>query len=419
MRNRSIKEALQKLSSKPYGRLVLLTGARQTGKTTLLKALFPDYTYISFDDPIVRAQFTSFSAEDLALRFPTAILDEVQKMPSMFETVKAAHDTHGECRYVLSGSSQILLMEHISETLAGRVSIFELDPLSLPECRTDGWGDTIQESRWMKLLAYPDRAREILWGIPSMDPQFAVKNVAWEKYLMFGGMPAMWNDELGMDDQERRKWLADYARTYLQRDVRDLVRLKDLEPFVLAQKSLALQTGGLVSMANIARDAMIAPSTAGRFMQYLERAYQIVLLRPWFANRKKRLVKSPKLHFTDPGVLRTVAGYEGTLPGNAFESAVVAEMLKQMRLAGATAEAYHLRTADGLEVDLMISTPSGYIAVEIKQSAGISRHDARHLFAIDRILDKPVTCRLVATQSQSVVDLGENTWGVPIPWLLG
>ena len=238
-----------------------------------------------------------------------------------------------------------------------------------------------------------------------MDPQFAVKNVAWEKYLMFGGMPAMWNDELGMDDQERRKWLADYARTYLQRDVRDLVRLKDLEPFVLAQKSLALQTGGLVSMANIARDAMIAPSTAGRFMQYLERSYQIVLLRPWFANRKKRLVKSPKLHFTDPGVLRTVAGYEGTLPGNAFESAVVAEMLKQMRLAGATAEAYHLRTADGLEVDLVISTPSGYIAVEIKQSAGISRHDARHLFAIDRILDKPVTCRLVATQSHIITHL--------------
>ena len=419
MKNRRIKEVIQKMSGRPLGRLILLTGARQTGKTTLLKAILPEYAYISFDDPVVRAQFASLSAEDLALRFPRAILDEVQKMPSMFETVKAAHDAHEECRYVLSGSSQILLMEHISETLAGRVSIFELDPLTLPECSTISWDGQIQESRWQRLFADPCGAKDILWGMPALDPQFAAATLTWEKYLRFGGMPAVWNDELGMDDKERRKWLADYARTYLQRDVRDLVRLKDLEPFVLAQKSLALQTGGLVSFANIARDAMIAPSTATRFMQYLERSYQIVLLRPWFANRKKRLVKSPKLHFSDPGVLRTIAGYEGTLPGNAFESAVVAEMLKQMRLAGATAEAYHLRTADGLEVDLVISTPSGYIAVEIKQSAGISRHDARHLFAIDRILDKPVTCRLVATQSQSVVALGENTWGVPIPWLLG
>lgn len=419
MKNRRIKEVIQKVSGRPLGRLILLTGARQTGKTTLLKAILPEYAYISFDDPVMRAQFASLSAEDLALRFPRAILDEVQKMPSMFETVKAAHDAHEECRYVLSGSSQILLMEHISETLAGRVSIFELDPLTLPECSTISWDGQIQESRWQRLLADPCGAKDILWGMPALDPQFAAATLTWEKYLRFGGMPAVWNDELGMDDKERRKWLTDYARTYLQRDVRDLVRLKDLEPFVLAQKSLALQTGGLVSFANIARDAMIAPSTATRFMQYLERSYQIVLLRPWFANRKKRLVKSPKLHFSDPGVLRTIAGYEGTLPGNAFESAVVAEMLKQLHVAGANAEAYHLRTADGLEVDLLISTPAGYVAVEIKQSSAVSRHDARHLMALDGILDKPVACRLVVAQSKSVESLGGNAFAVPAPWLLG
>ena len=407
MKNRRIKEVIQKVAGRPLGRLILLTGARQTGKTTLLKTIFPEFAYISFDDPIVRAQFSSLTAEDMALRFPRAILDEVQKMPSMFETVKAAHDAHEECRYVLSGSSQILLMEHISETLAGRVSIFELDPLMLPECGTTGWDGQIRESRWQKLLANPGEAKDILRGMPVVDPQFAAATLTWEKYLTFGGMPAVWNDELGMDDKERRKWLADYARTYLQRDVRDLVRLKDLEPFVLAQKSLALQTGGIVSIANIARDAMIAPSTAARFMQYLERSYQIVLLRPWFANRKKRLVKSSKLHFIDPGILRTVAGYEGVLP------------VKQMHFADANVEAYHLRTADGLEVDLLIATPAGYVAVEIKQSSAVSRHDARHLMALDGILDKPVACRLVAAQSKSVESLGGNAYAVPVPWLLG
>ena len=408
-----------KASKSRLARILLVTGARQTGKTTLIKEIFPDFSYISFDDPLVRSQFASFSAEDLALRFPKAVLDEVQKMPSMFDTVKAAHDAHAECRYVLSGSSQVLLMEHISETLAGRISIFEMASLSLPECRTGSWNDSVAPSRWMKLLQTPSDAKKILLGIPAMERSFSEAVVCWDKYLAFGGMPVLWNDELSLSDDECHRWLADYARTYLQRDIRDLVMLKDLEPFVLAQKSLALQTGGILSIANIARDAMIAPSTANRFIQYLERSYQIVILRPWFANQKKRLVKSPKIHFADPGILRAVAGFNGTLPGNAFESATVAELVKQSHFVLPEGNTTYLRTADGLEVDLLVETAQGYIAVEIKQSAGVSRHDARHLLRIDDILDKPVLCRLVVSQHPNTTMLGDDVYGVPAAWLLG
>lgn len=407
------------MSTSPLGRLLLLTGARQTGKTTLLRNLFADFAYISFDDPFVRSQFALLSAEEFFSRFPCAILDEVQKMPSMFDTVKAAHDAHPECRYVLSGSSQILLGRHVTETMAGRVSIFELQPLSLPECLTTSWTSPIRPSRWMRLLDAYDDAEKILLGMPSMDAAYPEAVRTWERYVSIGGMPALWNDDARLSDDECRKWLKDYSATYLQRDVRDLVQLRYLEPFVLAQKALAAQTGGILNMSNLARDAGIAPSTASRFLQYLESSYQVVVLRPWFANSHKRLVKSPKLHFADPGVLRIVAGIEGTLPGNAFESAVVAELHKQMRLSGTDSEAFFLRTADGLEVDFVVSTARGYILVEVKQSVSASFHDARHLMSAESILDKPILCRLVVSQDPNPRSLAKNTFAVPAAWLLG
>lgn len=406
-------------SSGPLGRLMLLTGARQTGKTTLLRRLLPDYAYISFDDPFVRSQFASFSAADFAARFPHAILDEVQKAPSAFDVVKAAHDSNPDCRYVLTGSSQILLGRQVSESLAGRISLFELPALSLPECRTKSWGAPVEPSRWMRVLSGTEDVEGVLLGMPSLDPAFPEAAIAWERFLDIGGMPALWNDSPSLTEAECRKWLKDYAATYLQRDVRDLVKLRDLEPFVLAQKALAMQSGGILTIANIARDAGIAPSTASRFIQYMESSYQAIVLRPWFANPRKRLVKSPKLHIADPGILRTIAGIGGTLPGNAYESAVVAELAKQVTLSGVDAELFYLKTADGLEIDFIASTSRGYILVEVKQTSKVSPHDARHLVAVDDIFDRPILCRLVVSQSPNPVKMGRDVYAVPAAWLLG
>lgn len=419
MRNRLIKDTISATMMRPHGRIVLVTGARQTGKTTLLRNLLPDFQYISFDDPFVRSQFASMSARDLATRYPKAILDEVQKAPSMFDVVKAAYDADGNCRFALSGSSQILMMQRVRETLAGRVAIFEMSPLLLTECRTEDWNSPVPVSRWMSLLADPRAPGDLLAGTTALDSDFPRQRICWERYLDVGAMPLLWNDQANLSIAECRQWLADYSRTYLQRDLRDLVMLRDLDPFVLAQKALALQTGGILSLANIARDAAIAPSTASRFIRYLEQSYQIIVLRPWFANPQKRLVKSPKIHFADPGILRSVTGYEGTLPGNAFESAVVAELVKQMPFAKTNAEAFFLRTADGLEVDLLVSLPQGYIAIEIKHATAVSRHDARHLLAIDSILDKPVLCRMVVSNSPHVLQFTPDTFAIPAAWLLG
>lgn len=251
-----------------------------------------------------------------------------------------------------------------------------------------------------------------------LGPAFSEAAVAWERFLSVGGMPALWNDSPSLTEVECRKWLKDYAATYLQRDVRDLVKLRDLEPFVLAQKALAMQSGGILTIANIARDAGIAPSTASRFVQYMESSYQAIVLRPWFANPRKRLVKSPKLHIADPGILRTISGIDGVLPRNTYESAVVAELAKQVSLSDFDAELFYLRTADGLEIDFIASTSRGYILVEVKQSSNVSLHDARHLLAVDDILDKPVLCRLVVSQCPNPMRLGHDVFAVPAAWLL-
>ncbi|MDD4019404.1 MAG: AAA family ATPase, partial [Kiritimatiellae bacterium] len=157
MKNRNIKAALSRRLAGPLGNLVLVMGARQTGKTTLLRHLCSDYAYVSFDDPVVRPQLLSMSASDWLASYRRVILDEVQKAPAMFDTVKAMVDSQPDCRVVLSGSSQIMLMERVKESLAGRVSIFEMYPLTLPEMSTEGWDDPLRCSRLCRFLTDNNR----------------------------------------------------------------------------------------------------------------------------------------------------------------------------------------------------------------------------------------------------------------------
>jgi predicted AAA+ superfamily ATPase len=146
MKNRAIKEKLIKLSKRKYNRILVLTGARQTGKTTLIKQAFPDIPYISVEDPVVRPSFTRISAVEWATRYPIAIIDEIQKAPSIIESIKAAYDLSNQVRYMILGSSQILLLIKIKESLAGRAYIQELYPLTIPEMLTDSWENEIRES---------------------------------------------------------------------------------------------------------------------------------------------------------------------------------------------------------------------------------------------------------------------------------
>jgi uncharacterized protein len=418
MKYRYMTGLIQERAAGRLGRLVVLSGARQVGKTTLVRHAFPDYQYVSLDDPAVRPSFSAFSAQDWIARYPRTILDEVQKVPALIESIKAAYDGDADVRYILLGSSQLLLMEQVRESLAGRVRLLNLWPLTLPEMISDGWDDVQAPSRFVRWLLAGGANHEILQGVPSADAGYARACQAWERYLSFGGMPVL--HDATLQDEERWLWLKDYRKTYLERDVRDLAAFRDLEPFVTAQQALAQRTGGILNASDAARVTGVAPNTLRRFIRYLEMSFQVRLLPPYFRNAEKRLAKAPKLHFLDPGMLRAITGRrKGLLTGAEFESAVVAEMIKQVETAGLNASFMHLRTHDGREVDLLIELEEGFVAVEIKQSQHVSQADAKALRGLESFLDRPLLAGLLVSNDPEIrVYPGAGT-AVPAAWLLG
>jgi len=417
IRNRSQKSVLQRRVASRLGRLVVLTGARQTGKTTLAKLSFPDTRYISVEDPATRPSWTALSATDWVKRYPRAVVDEVQKAPTLIESLKAAYDASPEVRYLLLGSSQILLLAQVKESLAGRASILELWPLTLPEMATTSWDQEAGLSRLVSWIGEACAGADVLMGIPGSAASYTRDRTNFERYLQFGGMPLLHDPEL--TDDERRTWLRDYRRTFLERDVRDLAAMRDLEPFVTAQEVIASRSGRIINFSDMARSAGIAPNTARRFLRYLELSYQVLQLAPYHRNPEKRLAKAPKIHFVDPGVLRSCTGRWGTPTGEEFESAVVAEIVKQVRNAGMEARFFHLRSYDGREVDLLVELEAGFVAIEIKQARRVARPDARHLRQLDDLLDRPLIGSVLLSQDDRVSNLGDGIIALPVAWALG
>ena len=416
MKNRLLGEALVKKARSKFGRLIIVTGARQTGKTTLVKEKFSHYKYISLEDPITRPQFTALSSLQWEKNYPKAILDEIQKAPTLVESIKAVYDQANEPQYILLGSSQILLLEKIRESLAGRVSIFELFPLTFPEILTSSWSEKIHESRLLRWMKEPTDL-SIFDGMPLTEDRYIENNRILENYSRFGAMPVVVDNSL--TTEEKDEWLYNYVLTYLQRDVRDLGNIRDLEPFVLAQRSVAQNTGNLLNYQNLANLSGISPKTAKRFVTYLELSYQVLVLRPWFRNVNKRLGKASKIHFLDPGVHRAIASRKDALTGNEFESAIIAEIYKQIKTSNLRINFYHLRTVDGREVDLILETEEGFVAIEIKKSNKIVSSDARHLRGIGEILDKPVIHSFILSHDSEIKQLDDKIMAMPAAWFLG
>ncbi len=417
MKNRGIANYLKSRHESPWGRLIALTGARQSGKTTLARSLYPGYAYISFDDPAARAGLANLSAHDWIARYPHAILDEVQKMPQIMDTIKAVHDQSDSTRLIMLGSSQILLMDKIKESLAGRVRLIDLYPLTLPELGTEGWESPVLKSRFVRFLENTTGLQDAFAGVPALSELYARYRLLWERGLEIGFMPILWKED-GMPEEDARDWLVDYTKTYLQRDVRDLVMLRDLEPFVLAQQAVAARTGCIINTSKLARTAAVSPSTAQRFLRYLEISFQTVPLQPWFRNLSKRLVKSPKLHMMDIGVMRAITGKWQGISGSEFESSVVVEIFKQIQNAQLNTRLYHLRTAEGREIDLLIELEQGYVAVEIKSAQQVRLEDVRSLRGLEEILDKPLLASLILSNDQQPRALSPSIWALPVAWAL-
>ena len=386
MKNREISTNLLQKSTSIFGRIMVVTGARQTGKTTLVKKLFPDYEYITIEDPVLRNSYKELSAQQWKTLYPNAILDEIQKEPRIIESIKATYDQWGDTRYILLGSSQLLLMEKVRESLAGRCTIMEIYPLTLPEIRTDNWNEVISESIFQQELS----AIDTIEYLPSflLDKNRTKKIQAYNHYLQLGGYPAVSGSEETLD--EKFEWLQNYVRTYLERDVRDLASFRDLEPFVKLQQYIALNTGNLINASSIGKQLGVSTKTVQRYIKYFEMSYQAIVLPSWSKNLNKRLVKTYKVHYLDQGVVQAILHKRGGMTGNEYESAIISEIYKQAKNVQSTVQFYFLRTHDNKEVDLLLEFPDYYFAFEIKMAAKVSRGDAKHLFELEDILDKPI-----------------------------
>lgn len=420
--SRHIQGDLRRLHSHSRGRLLVITGARQTGKSTLASLTFPEYPVVNLDSAQERAAWERVGPDGWIARFPRAIVDEAQKMPEVFDTLKAAYDRNRDVRYVLLGSSQILLLDRVRETLAGRVAIRELFPFLLTErLHTPGDPSPPATSRLCRLLEARKPAEALPELLPESGPDARSEHARarWDEFVRWGAMPPLWQPD--WTDQDRFEWLQDYQATYLQRDLRDLARIDRLEPFVRAQQAAALRVSRPLNVAEIARLAGTTAKTAADYLRYLAISYQLFELPAWFRSPEKRLVKQPRIHWFDPGVLRAVLKRRGDPDGFEVENAVIAEIAKQCRTARLPVELSYLRTADGREVDLLVEREDGFFAIECKATTSVAAADHRHLLGLEAFLDKPLLAGLVVSndrRSRRVDRAGPPIWYVEAPVLL-
>ena len=407
MKNRTLYSTILQKSASRFGRIVVITGARQTGKTTLVRKIFSDYTYISIEDPVAVEAYKKLTATQWNTLYPQAILDEIQKEPQLVESIKSVYDQYPEPRYILLGSSQILLLKKIRESLAGRCDIIEMYPLTLPEMCTENWKNVVKKSYFQQVILGASKEPTPFL----LDKQHPKKQTIFNEYLKFGGYPAISNTTI--NDDEKRNWLKNYIITYLERDIRDLAELRHLEPFTKVQKLLALNTAQLTNYSQLAVEAGVSSKTVQRFLEYMSISYQTLVLQAWNRNSRKRLVKSPKVHYLDIGVLRAVLQKRDELNGHEFETAIVAEIYKQAKMTNQDLSFYHLRTSDGREIDLLIEIEHGYIAIEIKKSETIRPVDARHFKGLDEILDKPVIHQFILSNDLHIHEFEDGTKAIP------
>jgi predicted AAA+ superfamily ATPase len=356
---------------------LLLSGPRQSGKTTLLKHLFSSKTrYVSLEPPDMRAAATQDPRGFLALHEPPVIFDEIQYAPDLLPYIKEAIDARRDRmgQFLLTGSQNLLLMEQVTETLAGRTAILKLLPFSwreqygVPEMRLP-WERGAFDGK--RSLSTTKRVKR--WGSTRSQVAHRIHShsTLWQQMLR-GGYPEL----SAYPKKDSALWHASYVQTYLERDVRTLRQIGDLTLFQSFLRLLAARAGQLLNLTDLGRDLGISTGTVKAWLSVLEASFQILILRPYHANVGKRLVKTPKVYFTDVGTLCYLAGLRdpqhaaaGPMSGAIFETAVLSEISKTLIHRGEEARLYFWRTAKGVEVDLLVEAAQKLIPIEVKVSA--------------------------------------------------
>ena len=337
--------------------VVTVLGPRQSGKTTLVRMTFPNKPYFSLEDPDVRAAAEADPRGFLDQMEGGGILDEVQRLPTLLSYIQGIVDeTRGQCRFILTGSHQPQLHEAISQSLAGRTAMLTLWPLSLPELRN-------------------------------------YKSV-WKPYelIVRGCYPRLHEEGL-----EPRRFYNSYLQTYVERDVRALIQLRDLAQFQQFLTLLAGRVGQITNLSSLSNDVGVSSTTIRNWLSVLKASYVVFELPPFYENIRKRVIKSPKIYFTDVGLAAYLLGihteeqaFRDPLRGNLYENLVVADIVKSALNRGIRPEIFFYRDSNGKEVDLLVRESGKLTPVEIKSAGTFSSEFVKGLehfqaLGVDRV----------------------------------
>lgn len=387
---------------------ILVTGARQSGKTTLLRHEFgKGHGFASLERPDVRARAQADPVAFLDEQRAPLILDEIQYAPDLLPYIKERIDVDRKPgRFILSGSQSFSLMHGVAQSLAGRVAVVSLDPLSVSEALR---------------AKSPSKVDSLLDRVFGTEPlEAAVMDLG--DWVLRGGYP-----EPRLDSSvDRALWFSSYVQTYLERDVRDLLQVGDLDAFGRFLALAAARSGALLNMSDLGRDAGVTGPTARRWISVLEASHVVFLLPPYHENFGKRVIKSPKLYFADPGLASFLLGLHtreailsGPSAGPLAETAVVSEWWKAFRRRGERPPLFFWSTGTGAEVDLLIERNGHLHALEVKATATPTPH---HADALARFLEiakekrKPARAALACRVERSTAlrpGIRAVPWSVP------
>ncbi len=320
--------------------LIGIVGPRQSGKTTLAKEIFPKYTYVNLEQPDIRLYAQNDPKAFLAQYDNHVILDEIQRVPELFSYLQVKVDNDKKMgQYVLTGSQHFLMLQSITQSLAGRISIFNLYPLSYEE------------------LKNANKQKENLF-----------------EQIWYGGYPRLYDQKISP-----LIWLNNYIQTYIDRDVSLISQITNLKTFETFLRVIAGRTGQLLNLSSLGNELGISHNTVKTWINLLETSGIVYLLQPFFSNISKRLIKSPKIYFTDTGLVCRLLGIENStqlnthpLYGSIFETHIVVEYLKYYLNRGISPNIYFWRDKKGLEADLYKNLPGSKTEIfEIKSSQTI------------------------------------------------
>ena len=386
---------------------VLITGPRQVGKSTLLLNRFKNIPNVTLDNPLQLLSLRQDPVEFFKLHGSPLILDEVQRAPECFSVLKYMIDSDRRAgMYILTGSQKYALMKGVSESLAGRIGIIDMLGLSDREIYEDPF-----DRPFLPTSDY------LLERRPKMAP--SIQNL-WER-IHRGSMPELYSNE----NMDWEQYYAAYVDTYIERDVKQLGSVGDTLAFTQFMTALASRTGELLNAASLARDVGVDSKTVKRWLSILQASNIIYLLQPFSLNINKRIIKTPKVYFTDTGLVCYLCRWltpetlaNGAMAGSIYETFIVSEILKSYYNAGKEPDLYFFRNTDGQEVDLLFYRDGKLYPIEIKKTSSPSVKDAKHFGTLSTFFPSlEVSEGGIICNAEDLLPLGQNLKIIPFRFI--